>query len=207
MPESVSACKFHCSILPGSGEERKSSRYAKRGLSIPYNHDNSGARCNISKCACHCFRSRGQDLHGSSACSNCRKSRKKPSLSKRRGRVFASRQNKGHERSNRTDQTNEPTWIGERVHKDMNECMLCGGETVFSLSASFIFSFKPFPASIKCHDCLSKLVLLKKHPTCPGCCRRQIDHSLCQDCIRWKRRYLTDSFNHLALYAYNEPMK
>src|SRR5699024_2962016 len=63
------------------------------------------------------------------------------------------------------------------------------------------------PASIKCHDCLSKLVLLKKHPTCPGCCRRQIDHSLCQDCIRWKRRYLTDSFNHLALYAYNEPMK
>src|SRR5699024_3792555 len=108
---------------------------------------------------------------------------------------------------NRTNQTNEPTWIGERVHKDMNECILCGGETVFSLSASFIFSFKPFPASIKCHDCLSKLVLLKKHPTCPGCCRRQTNRTLCQYCIRWKRRYLTDSFNHLALYAYNEPMK
>lgn len=89
----------------------------------------------------------------------------------------------------------------------MTLCILCGQETMYSLTASFIFSFKPIPKTTKCEKCTNLLIYLEKQVICPTCHRMQESHDLCEDCARWKKMYPTYPFSHQALYAYNDPMK
>ena len=86
----------------------------------------------------------------------------------------------------------------------MKNCVFCGVSIQRHLSIGFIFSLRRVEDSHICEECMQKFERLSEQSTCPGCSRKQIEKTMCEDCRKWMNAYKKIPPNHRALYSYNE---
>ena len=86
----------------------------------------------------------------------------------------------------------------------MNKCIWCNKEIIANCSVSQLLTFKKLDPQIICEDCELKFDPIEMTKCCPNCHRKQMDQLICQDCLKWQKKYPSYFLKHDALYSYNE---
>lgn len=85
-------------------------------------------------------------------------------------------------------------------------CVYCKQKISRLLSIRELLSFKPINSSELCPSCQKKFCLLDERFLCRGC-SRECSMAFCKDCLLWQKKYPDYSFQHSALFHYDEEMK
>ncbi|MBL1226948.1 ComF family protein [Enterococcus sp. BWR-S5] len=85
-------------------------------------------------------------------------------------------------------------------------CVYCRQRITRVLSISEILSFRPITPYELCSNCKKKFQFLNRHSLCKGCSRECSD-LLCNDCLLWRKKYPNYSFQHTALFHYDNEMR
>ncbi|SFK12651.1 competence protein ComFC [Marinilactibacillus piezotolerans] len=86
----------------------------------------------------------------------------------------------------------------------MNKCVWCKREIITNFSISQLLTFTKIEPRVVCGTCALKFDTIKLDSCCPKCHRKQLDKSICQDCMNWQKIYPDYPFSHYALYSYDE---
>lgn len=86
----------------------------------------------------------------------------------------------------------------------MNPCIWCNKEMIETCSITQLLSFTKLEPKVSCETCTAKFEKIELDTCCSSCYRRQLDHSICHDCLNWQEVYPEYSLCHRALYTYNE---